>query len=186
MAGLFDLKGHLVFYRLYHFNHTNVAIHLACIPVILLLAITLLQRYEVVGPAHPYVTLGGLVAWSYGIYYVLLDWKCGIPLMAVLVTFYNFIRQYYIGQDAAGQSHTIQVAAIAHVVLWLAQFYGHGVHEKRAPALLDNLLQALVLAPFFVAFEIAFALGLRKDLKKQMDNETGKRIAEFKLRKKAQ
>ena len=27
-----------------------------------------------------------------------------------------------------------------HIVCWLAQFYGHGVHEGRAPALLDNLL----------------------------------------------
>ena len=27
-----------------------------------------------------------------------------------------------------------------HVVCWLAQFYGHGVHEGRAPALLDNLI----------------------------------------------
>lgn len=30
--------------------------------------------------------------------------------------------------------------AIAHVGTWIAQFYGHGVHEKRAPALLDNLI----------------------------------------------
>jgi uncharacterized membrane protein YGL010W len=30
--------------------------------------------------------------------------------------------------------------ALIHVGSWIAQFYGHGVHEKRAPALLDNLL----------------------------------------------
>ena len=28
------------------------------------------------------------------------------------------------------------------VMGWIAQFYGHGVHEGRAPALLDNLFQA--------------------------------------------
>lgn len=31
-------------------------------------------------------------------------------------------------------------AAILHVVSWIAQFLGHGLAEKRAPALLDNLL----------------------------------------------
>jgi uncharacterized membrane protein YGL010W len=33
------------------------------------------------------------------------------------------------------------LAVIIHVVAWIAQFYGHGVHEKRSPALIDNLFQ---------------------------------------------
>lgn len=33
------------------------------------------------------------------------------------------------------------VAAAVHVLAWAAQIYGHGVHEGRAPALLDNLFQ---------------------------------------------
>lgn len=36
-------------------------------------------------------------------------------------------------------SHTPAVVAI-HVLCWIAQFAGHGLAEKRAPALLDNLL----------------------------------------------
>ena len=36
-------------------------------------------------------------------------------------------------------SHTPSIIAI-HVLCWIAQFIGHGVAEKRAPALLDNLL----------------------------------------------
>lgn len=77
------------------------------------------------------------------------------------------------------QNEFIKIAIGLHVFSWLAQFYGHGVHERRAPALLDNLLQALVLAPFFVAFEIAFFLGYRKDLKKNMDNKAGIKIRDF-------
>jgi len=38
---------------------------------------------------------------------------------------------------------------------WIAQFIGHGVFEGRAPALLDNLVQALFLAPFFVWMEVS-------------------------------
>ena len=40
------------------------------------------------------------------------------------------------GQDP---SHTPAIIAI-HVLCWIAQFVGHGFAEKRAPALLDNLL----------------------------------------------
>lgn len=34
-----------------------------------------------------------------------------------------------------------RLAAVGHLVGWLAQFYGHAAHEGRAPALLDNLFQ---------------------------------------------
>jgi len=56
-----------------------------------------------------------------------------------------------------------------NVFSWIAQFVGHGKFEGRAPALLDNLVQALFLAPFFVWFEILFALGYRPELKQRMN-----------------
>lgn len=178
MPGLFDLESHLVFYRSYHFNQTNVTIHLICIPIILLSTISFLT------PLHPFsnnsfFNLGNLLAWSYGTYYILLDWKVGIPSACVLVSFAYFITKIYLGLSNEGKDEFVKIAVGLHVVSWLAQFYGHGVHEKRAPALLDNLLQALVLAPFFVAFEIAFFLGYRIDLKKTMDNKAGIKVRDF-------
>ena len=44
------------------------------------------------------------------------------------------------------------VTTCLHATAWIAQFYGHGVHEGRAPALMDNIGFA-GLAPFFVTFE---------------------------------
>jgi 2-hydroxy fatty acid dioxygenase len=41
-------------------------------------------------------------------------------------------------------SHTPVIIAI-HVLCWIAQFIGHGLAEKRAPALLDNLLGGKLL-----------------------------------------
>lgn len=35
---------------------------------------------------------------------------------------------------------SLKVAAGVNIFAWLAQFYGHGIHERRAPAVLDNLL----------------------------------------------
>jgi len=45
---------------------------------------------------------------------------------------------------------------------WIAQFIGHGVFEKRAPALLDNLLYTLA-APLFIIVEILFEFGYKPD-----------------------
>ncbi len=42
-------------------------------------------------------------------------------------------------------------------------------HEGRAPALLDNLLGAVVLAPFFVFLEVIFHFGYRPELQKELE-----------------
>ncbi|KAI9001292.1 DUF962-domain-containing protein [Trametes punicea] len=63
------------------------------------------------------------------------------------------------------QPGSIKFATILHVVSWILQFLGHSVAEGRAPALLDDLLGALVLAPFFVHLEILFKLGYKPALR---------------------
>lgn len=70
-----------------------------------------------------------------------------------------------------------------HVVSWLAQFVGHGAFEGRAPALLDNLVQALLLAPLFVWMEILFFFGYRPELKQRMDKNVELEIAKFRKKK---
>ncbi|KAI5950025.1 hypothetical protein KGF57_004535 [Candida theae] len=180
---------HMIFYRSYHFNSTNVKIHLVCIPIILLSAITFLTPVGLPFiSTSPSVNVGIVSAWLYGLYYISLDWKVGIPAASIVIGYGHFIGNYYRSLSATTSptsSQFIHYAIAAHAFAWIAQFYGHGVHEKRAPALLDNLLQALVLAPFFVAFEVAFFLGFRRDLAKKMDNEAGKRVREFRLQEKA-
>jgi uncharacterized membrane protein YGL010W len=66
---------------------------------------------------------------------------------------------------------------------WIVQFIGHGVFEGRAPALLDNLVQAIFLAPFFVWLEILFALGYRPELKSRLDQAIKAEVAKFKSQK---
>ena len=43
---------------------------------------------------------------------------------------------------------------------WLLQFWGHGVHERRAPALLTNLSQALLMAPLFSLLVCPYAVSI--------------------------
>ena len=70
------------------------------------------------------------------------------------------------------------------MVAWLAQFVGHGKFEGRAPALLDNLLQAFLLAPLFVWMEILFFLGYRPELRARHHQSVEKEIAAFQSQKK--
>ncbi|CAA2983319.1 uncharacterized endoplasmic reticulum membrane [Olea europaea subsp. europaea] len=51
------------------------------------------------------------------------------------------------------------VVLASQLFCWTGQFIGHGVFEKRAPALLDNLVQAFLMAPFFVLLEALSFFG---------------------------
>lgn len=90
----------------------------------------------------------------------------------------NYLRQ----QDSAG---TNQIAIAVHIVCWIAQFVGHGKFEGRAPALLDNLFQAIFLAPLFVWLELLFMVGYRPELKKRVDKAVVVEVAKFRERKAA-
>lgn len=70
-----------------------------------------------------------------------------------------------------------------HIVSWIAQFVGHGKFEGRAPALLDNLFQAIFLAPLFVWLETLFALGYRPELQARVEKMVLQDIAKFRQEK---
>lgn len=70
-------------------------------------------------------------------------------------------------------------AAGIFVLSWVAQFIGHGVFEGRAPALLDNLVQAVVLAPFFVWMEVLFSIGYRPELKSRVESAVEKEVQKY-------
>jgi uncharacterized membrane protein YGL010W len=75
------------------------------------------------------------------------------------------------------------VAIAVHVVSWIAQFIGHGKYEGRKPALLDNLVQALFLAPLFVWYEVLFKLGFYKGLKNEVEMGIEAEVAKLKAGK---
>jgi uncharacterized membrane protein YGL010W len=70
-----------------------------------------------------------------------------------------------------------------HVFCWIAQFIGHGKFEGRAPALFDNLVQALFLAPLFVWLEVLFMFGYRPDLQRRLEKGVQQEIKKFKQEK---
>lgn len=75
------------------------------------------------------------------------------------------------------------VAGGIFLVAWALQFVGHGKFEGRAPALLDNLLQALLLAPLFVWLEILFFFGYRRELQARVEKQVEQKLAEYRANK---
>lgn len=125
------------------------------------------------------LNVGTVGAILYSGLYVLME-----PVAGALIT------PFLIGGAAVANHLTSTYGATAnnwaiavHVVCWLAQFVGHGAFEGRAPALLDNLVQALFLAPFFVWFEILFSLGYRPDLKRRVNKAVEEQIKKFREEK---
>ena len=76
------------------------------------------------------------------------------------------------------------ITTFIHIAAWIAQFYGHGVHEGRAPALTENLGFAL-LAPFFVTFEfLHYGFGYKEGPEmKDVRTAIAKDIKQFRQKK---
>ncbi|KAG6832878.1 hypothetical protein H0H92_004762 [Tricholoma furcatifolium] len=174
----------LTFYGAYHSNKTNVLIHIVFVPVLLwtfqVMASELPVPSFVPEVHHRFndylcfdLNISAIHAALYFVYYLVLE-----PTAAILYAPQLALSLLTATAYSKGAGH-VSTAVIVHVVSWIAQFLGHGLAEKRAPALLDNLIGAVVLAPFFVHLEILFALGYRPEMHKRINNEIGKEITKI-------
>ncbi|XP_073036475.1 2-hydroxy-palmitic acid dioxygenase MPO1-like [Primulina eburnea] len=136
--GLFDLEKHFAFYGAYHSNPINILIHMIFVWPILFTASVLLYFTPPLFKLSAIRSLDdGFLIFNYGF------------LFTVIYAF------YYVGLDKKAGS----LAAFLVVLCWigssaLAHSLGFSLAwRKRAPALLDNLAQAFLMAPFFVLLE---------------------------------
>ncbi|EGO01633.1 hypothetical protein SERLA73DRAFT_177050 [Serpula lacrymans var. lacrymans S7.3] len=181
-SSLFDVRKQLTFYGSYHSHPVNIIIHIFGVPLLLWSAWVLgtLLPVPVFLPQIHHVfnewlifdlNVPAITFVFYLAYYLLLD-----PIAAILYA-PQMVLSLLTATALSYQPDGITKAGVVHVVSWIAQFLGHGLAEGRAPALLDNILGAFVLAPFFVHLELLFKLGYRPALQKQLQNDVGKEIA---------
>ncbi|CAN0896543.1 2-hydroxy-palmitic acid dioxygenase mpo1 [Linum grandiflorum] len=158
---LFDLERHFAFYGAYHSNPTNVLIHMIFVWPILFTSLLILHFTPPLStsiqlsifPLNSFLVfnVGSLLTFIYGFFYICLDKKAGS--LASLILLFCLFASSLLG-SWLGFSLAWKVVLVAQILCWTGQFIGHGVFEKRAPALLDNLVQAFVMAPFFVLLEV--------------------------------
>lgn len=161
-TGLFDLEKHFAFYGSYHRNPINIAIHVLFVWPIFFTALVFLYftppffdlpNFEFLLFGCNFVlvwNLGFLVTLVYSVFYASLDLKAGS--LAAFCCVVCWVGSCFVAHQL-GWSLAWKIVLVTQLVCWIGQFIGHGVFEKRAPALLDNLTQALVMAPFFVLLE---------------------------------
>lgn len=181
-----DLEKQLCFYGAYHHNPTNIVIHMTCVPLILAAGLLLATSSPTLIPLPSWLTipnlplnLGTLAAIGYSGFYILLEPVAGSMLLPVIIGWTAYANYLMANYSSSATTYGIAV----NIVAWIAQFVGHGKFEGRAPALLDNLVQALVLAPFFVFMEFLFKCGYRPELQKRVSEAVEKEIKKVKAAK---
>ncbi|WP_449123118.1 Mpo1 family 2-hydroxy fatty acid dioxygenase [Pseudomonas sp. MPG01] len=161
-----SLVDHLSQYAAYHRDPRNIASHFIGIPLIVVAVAVLLSR--------PEWSLGGLwispavvVALASAWFYLRLEVKFGV-LMTLLMGL-----SVWAGHVLAQQSTMVWLSSglAMFVVGWVIQFVGHH-YEGRKPAFVDDV-SGLIVGPLFVVAEVAFMLGMRRELKEQIEARAG-------------
>ncbi|KAJ1647300.1 hypothetical protein J3B02_001700 [Coemansia erecta] len=195
MGGVFDLKSEFAKYGEYHANKLNVAIHMIFVPTILWTVLGMsnslgaqdLYSYpepissllELLPGPNPLPNFATLSMAGYIVFYTILEPFAGLLFAPGIYTLLVTAQQFVLTSPQG-----MKVCLGLFVFGWVAQFAGHGFFERRAPALMDNIVQALVMAPFFVFLEVLFALGYRPSLHRELRSEIGVRILAFRRKQK--
>uniref|UniRef100_A0A0D3D0N0 DUF962 domain-containing protein n=1 Tax=Brassica oleracea var. oleracea TaxID=109376 RepID=A0A0D3D0N0_BRAOL len=136
-VGLLDLEKHFAFYGAHHSNRVNIIIHTLFVwPNAFA---TLLFLYSTLPPILDRSYLGFIEALTF-------DGVLRLDIGFILTVIYAV---FYICLDKKSG-----VGVASQLLCWTGQFVGHGLFEKRAPALLDNLFQAFLMGPYFVLLEV--------------------------------
>jgi uncharacterized membrane protein YGL010W len=164
MSSYFDLTRSFAFYGAFHSNPVNQWIHIICVPIIFTTSIELMLRF-----LHP-IIIASLIAF-YIMSFIRMHLLAGLAYAPILLAY------GYIGVKIL--PNYSQLSFALWTISWIAQFIGHGVFEKRAPALLTNLPQSVHAAVFFVWIELLMKVGLfdeslEKKLSAAVKRERGK------------
>lgn len=161
-----NLVDHLSQYASYHRDSRNIVTHFVGIPLIVLAVAILLSRpgWEIAGL---WCSPAALVALASTVFYLRLDRPLGL-VMAIVLGLCLWAGAYLAVQSTLAW---LSVGVGLFVVGWVIQFIGH-YYEGRKPAFIDDVT-GLIIGPLFVVAELAFLMGLRHDLKQQIEARSG-------------
>ena len=158
-----DLNYMVYNYGRFHNNKINQIIHLIFVPIIIY------TWYVMMCDWWPEVKLGfdvpifgdsiGAGFWLnfiVSVGYFFCDFKIGLSVAAwywPAMILGNWTWQTYVNEPHPFGLDQFWFMNWLNIFSWAAQFLGHALFEKRAPALFSNLGFA-TLAPFFITFEV--------------------------------
>lgn len=134
------LEAYFVEYDDDHRSHMNQLTHQVAIPLIVFHVLAMLSWISLGAPFGYALNLAHVVWLAATLFYLTLDVRLGLLIGLLMAVCFPI----------AAVTPKLVVVLVA-IVGWLVQLAGHIVWEKRQPAFLENLLQALIGPLFFVA-----------------------------------
>ena len=120
-------------YASYHQTAGNKAFHRLGIPMIMLTLIGMLTRVPLFEVGGIRVDAAMLLIAASTIYYLIIEWRLAIAMLAVSIGFWYL-----------GRAMPMWLNVTLFVLGWIFQFIGHSVYEHRQPAFFRNFVHLLV------------------------------------------
>jgi len=130
-----------------HQNTVNEALHLICVPVIVLCLLSFLSLVPWQMPRVPALDLANLLAIATVVYYLRLSWRLALAIVPVYVVLFLGVDALK-AWEAAGGPAVWQSSLGLFVVAWIGQFIGHAVEGKKPSFFQD--LQYLLIGPVWL------------------------------------
>ena len=124
-------------YESYHRTRGNKTFHRLGIPLIMLTMLGMLARVQL-GP----IDLAMIVIAASTVYYLTLDWRLGLAMLAVSIVMY-----------IAGSAMSMSLNVALFVLGWIFQGIGHSVYEKKSPAFFRNFVH-LLIGPLWILNDV--------------------------------
>ncbi len=165
------------FYGSYHHDVINKWIHLLFIWPILFSGLILMVSAEIHYASS--IDYALLVAFVYASYYAIVEQPGYAGPLASCLVLLGYYFALHITSGLYDPKFVWNMASITFIGGWLAQFYGHAVHEGRSPALFTNLYQALLMAPLFVLLEVFFMFGYKQQFQDKAEKVINANVKAF-------
>lgn len=129
-----DIDALFADYASYHQTKGNKTFHRLGIPMIMLTLIGMLARVTLFTSNNgTRIDAAMLLIAIATIYYLVVEWRLAIAMLAVSIAFYFL-----------GRAMPLWLNVALFVLGWIFQFIGHSVYEHKNPAFFRNFLHLLV------------------------------------------
>ena len=128
-------------YKKYHTNKINVFIHKICIPLLLI------TFYSIISYKKSF-----LINCFYFINYLLYDFFSIKSRYSII-----YLQVIYLIHILFKKVYSKKTNIILHCIAWVLQIIGHRYFENNSPALLDNLYNSILFAPYLIFLETFYS-----------------------------
>lgn len=150
-------------YASYHTKPATRYTHFVGIPLIIFSSLIFLGFFHLSLKNIFTIDFGWLLSVVLLAYYFKLEWRLALSLTPILALF-NYLAGFI--SSSGPNSATMTAFIVIFAIGWICQLAGH-FFEKKRPAFMDNLSQALI-APLFLMAELYFCFGKFHQLHDEM------------------